>query len=443
MVDKMIEGFFRLVCCKRSSTGTLVRSGDEDPFARCSSGATSDSAEEAKAAEQIVDVGGMPAHDADASDEGGKSSPRTPSTAQLSFVTFNENQSSTFLRVNSDDAGAIEKSDAKQEVVSTAQPASASQEASFGASHSQRPAAEHQSSASTTRMSGLMDVGTFLSTAAVPQASGKSNPTQRTSLMNVGDFVASAAPPASAAPQASKEVAATKIQAAYRESIARDHLAVALIAEEDPKFLRSGSNHSRSSHRSNQSRRSNTSRASRADDDRTRSIVSILSGASEAQSDRGEGEHDDDSDADAVFELDQLADMLKGNVRKYPKSGNAYGSPHVRYLVVEPAGAKGKRGRYQLGTDWHQELRFWRRGRLAYWPTQKNYEKGDPPSGALEIMKISKVEHKQEVIVAVRHKQGGNAAELILQFDTEEQAKNWRDALHELRGNLQKTVMRV
>merc|ERR1719512_261627 len=124
--------------------------------------------------------------------------------------------------------------------------------------------------------------------------------------------------------------------------------------------------------------------------------------------------------------------MLKGNVRKYPKSGNSYGSPHIRYLVVEPSGAKGKRGRYQKGTDYHQELRLWRRARLAYWPTQKNYEKGEPPSGALELMRIAKVEHKGQNVM-IRHKTAGNAAELILAFETEDSAKDFRNTLHKLR----------
>jgi len=170
--------------------------------------------------------------------------------------------------------------------------------------------------------------------------------------------------------------------------------------------------------------------------------VSHSMGGAASSSSRRKRDPAAELDAERVFELDQLADGLKGNVKKFPKSGVSHGSAHMRYLVVEPAGERLKQGHRHANHDWHQELRLWRRGRLAYWQTQKNYEQGDPPSGAIGIMQVSKVEHKGNNVM-VRHKQANNVGELVLELGTEEQAAEFRSALHKLRGELQRSVMMV
>jgi len=147
-----------------------------------------------------------------------------------------------------------------------------------------------------------------------------------------------------------------------------------------------------------------------------------------------------------VEETSRLAAVLEGDIRKYPKSGNLYGAAQNRYIAVIPFQDVQKnpsmKGDKQEERDWHRDLRMWRRGRLAYWTTKEAFSNDEDAKGALDLMKIAKVDwtSQRPLDVCVRHKQGNQTHELLIQFVSEERAYEWKTALHSMRALLQHTV---
>lgn len=159
-----------------------------------------------------------------------------------------------------------------------------------------------------------------------------------------------------------------------------------------------------------------------------------------------------------VLQLQDMAAKLECPVKKFPSLG--LGFSQSRYIAIAPIDEDASEfapsssvssksllpttssNRGALEDKWYHELRMWRRGWLAYWTDQDAFQQGVEPKGHVDIMKIAKVEWTATcpLDVLIRHREAATTHELCLQFDTEEQARDWRENLHQLRALLQRTV---
>lgn len=159
----------------------------------------------------------------------------------------------------------------------------------------------------------------------------------------------------------------------------------------------------------------------------------------------------DESNKAMVTQLRELASRIEGRCTKFPTSGGGLlGFSRERYVAVLPfddvEGAVNFREQTQ-GMGWGRQLGLWRRGKLGYWHAQENFRREEEPKGGVPLMTISKVEWDPltPFDVSVRHKdkESGSTQELILQFPTEDRARQWRETLHRIRSLLQQTVMQA
>lgn len=159
----------------------------------------------------------------------------------------------------------------------------------------------------------------------------------------------------------------------------------------------------------------------------------------------------DESNKQMVAQLRELSSRLEGRCTKFPTSGGGLlGFSKERYVAVLPfdelEGQVSFRDQTQ-GLSWNRQLGLWRRGMLGWWISQEHFRREEEPKGGIPLMSISKVEWDEmtHFDVSVRHKdkETNSTQELVLQFPSEQRAKEWRDTLHHIRSLLQETVMRV
>lgn len=156
---------------------------------------------------------------------------------------------------------------------------------------------------------------------------------------------------------------------------------------------------------------------------------SLASGreSSSGKADKVEKENEGEDTTERKLLLKDLlaaAKKIEGPVQKYPKNGVGFftsQSPQDRYIAVIPgsrAGGSAKR-----------ELDRWKAGTLSYWENRTDFRQDQAPKGNIPLLRIAKVHYAKDVPnghgVIVKHKQGGEMCELILQFPNQMAAEEW------------------
>jgi len=141
---------------------------------------------------------------------------------------------------------------------------------------------------------------------------------------------------------------------------------------------------------------------------------------------------DEYRDRQAVEAFEALAARLECECQKYPKSGGGmFTNPQSRYLA-----AMARDDVWVASQEsWQMRLRYWRKGKLVYWKDRQSYLRKEKPKGSLDLLSISKViwEQEEPQNVTVRHVAGGDKFDLVLKFSAEGIAKEWKEALLQMR----------
>mmetsp|Transcript_118592 Transcript_118592/g.221616 ORF Transcript_118592/g.221616 Transcript_118592/m.221616 type:complete len:261 (+) Transcript_118592:84-866(+) len=173
------------------------------------------------------------------------------------------------------------------------------------------------------------------------------------------------------------------------------------------------------------------------------SLGSARSGApSEADKAEKEKECEDAPESKQILkDLLAAAKKIEGPVQKYPKGGRGFfksQSPQDRYIAVIPRDGETSRA----GGSAKQELDHWKAGTLSYWENRTEFREKQVAKGNIPLLRIAKVHYAKDVQnghgVIVKHKQGGEMCELILQFPNKMAAEEWSYTLWKFLSELRR-----